>query len=107
MFLIKKGQMFQNFKITYRSSTLIFGYETYFTILLQRVFSHKMILPSGKTKVKPSQFRAKAAAASFIQQHMDAHCDPENIALNLCRERFRITLKVRKISTKCKDRSAL
>lgn len=75
MFLIKKGQTFQNFKITFRSSTLMFAYETYFTILLHRLLSHKMILPSGKTKVKPSQFRTKAAAASFIQQHIDAHCD--------------------------------
>ena len=75
MFLIKKGQTFQNFKITYRSSTLMFAYETYFTILLHRLLSHKMMLPSSKTKVKPSQFRTKAAATSFIQQHIDAHCD--------------------------------
>ena len=81
MFLIKKGQTFQNFKITYRSSTLMFAYETYFTILLHRLLSHKMILPSGKTKVKPSQFRTKAAAASFIQQHIDAHCDAREHSL--------------------------
>lgn len=78
MLLIKKGQTFKNFKIMYRSSALMFAYKTYFTILLH---SHKMILPSGKTKVKPSQFRTKAAAASFIQQHIDARCDAREHSL--------------------------
>ena len=80
MFRIKKGKTFQNFKVTYRSSTLMFAYR-HFTILLHRLLSHKMILPSGKTKVKPSEFRTKAAAASFIQQHIDAHCDAREHSL--------------------------
>lgn len=100
--------MFQNFKITYRSSTLMFAYEIYFTILLHRPLSHKMVLPSGKTKVKPSQFTTKAAQEQSLSNSTSMPIVmPENIALNLCRERFRITLKARKISTKCKDRSAL
>ena len=40
-----------------------------------------MILPSGKIKVKPSQFRTKAAAASFIQRHIDTHCDAREHSL--------------------------
>ena len=40
-----------------------------------------MILTSGKTKMKPSQFRTKAAAVSFIQQRIDTHCDAREHSL--------------------------
>ncbi len=46
--------------------------------------------------MKPSQFRTKAAAAMFIQQHIDVHCDAQKQSLKSLHEKIKKYLKMKK-----------
>ncbi|KAL9973405.1 hypothetical protein ACROYT_G019861 [Oculina patagonica] len=53
-----------------------------------------------RTKAKSSQFRTKAAAASFIQQHIDVQCDAQQHSLKSPQEKIKNYLETKKTSHK-------
>lgn len=52
----------------------------------------------GTTKVKPFQFKTKAAAVSFIKQHIDPSCDATKRSLKSLQDEIKCYLEIKKTS---------